>query len=113
MTLAGPAVPVPAERDVFRGGAGPDTLGYEGRRRGVLADLARTDRHAGAPGERDSLQGLERLEGGDGGDVLRGDRSANLLVGGDGDDLLVGRAGDDDLELGAARTAPAAAPATT
>jgi Ca2+-binding RTX toxin-like protein len=101
LTLAGPAIPVPAERDVFRGGAGTDTLGYEGRRRGVLADLARTDRHAGAPGERDSLQGLERLEGGDGGDVLRGDRSANLLVGGDGDDLVVGRAGDDDLELGA------------
>jgi len=101
LTLAGPAIPVPAERDVFRGGAGTDTVGYEGRRRGVRADLARTDRHAGARGERDTLGELERVEGGDGDDVLRGDHSANLLVGGDGDDLAVGRAGDDDLELGA------------
>jgi RTX calcium-binding nonapeptide repeat (4 copies) len=100
-TLAGPALPVPAERDVFNGGAGTDTLGYEGRRRGVMADLARTDRHAGARGERDSLRGLERLEGGDGGDVLRGGASADLLSGGDGDDVVVGRAGDDELELGA------------
>jgi hemolysin type calcium-binding protein len=97
----GPAIPVPAEHDVFDGGVGTDTLGYEGRRRGVIADLARTDRHAGAPGERDSLRELERLEGGNGGDLLLGDGSVNLLMGGEGDDLLVGRAGDDELELGA------------
>jgi RTX calcium-binding nonapeptide repeat (4 copies) len=99
--LLGPAIAVPAERDVFDGGVGTDTLGYGGRRRGVIADLARTDRHAGAPGERDSLRGLERLEGGNGGDLLLGDDSANLLLGGDGDDRVVGRAGDDELELGA------------
>jgi hypothetical protein len=99
--LVGPAIPVPAEPDVFDGGVGTDTLGYEGRRRGVIADLTRTNRHAGAPGERDALRGLERLEGGNGGDLLRGDDSANLLWGGDGDDLLVGRGGDDELELGA------------
>jgi hypothetical protein len=99
--LLDPTTPVPAERDVFDGGVGTDTLGYEGRRRGVIVDLARTDRHAGAPGEGDSLRRLERVEGGNGGDVLRGDDSANLLLGGDGDDLLVGRAGDDELELGA------------
>jgi hypothetical protein len=67
----------------------------------VIADLARTDRHAGASGERDSLRGLERLEGGTGDDLLLGDDSANALLGGDGDDLLIGRAGDDELELGA------------
>jgi Ca2+-binding RTX toxin-like protein len=99
--LLEPTEPVPAERDVFDGGLGIDTLGYEGRRRGVIADLARTDRHAGAPGERDSLRGLERLEGGKGGDLLIGDDSANWLLGGDGDDRLIGRAGDDELELGA------------
>jgi hypothetical protein len=98
--LLEPTVPVPAERDVFDGGAGTDTVGYEGRRRGVIADLARTDRHAGAPGEGDSLRRLERLEGGTGGDRLLGDDSANLLLGGDGDDRLIGRAGDDELELG-------------
>jgi hypothetical protein len=35
-----PAIAVPAESDVFDGGLGTDTLGYEGRRRGVTADLA-------------------------------------------------------------------------
>jgi Ca2+-binding RTX toxin-like protein len=98
--LLGATVPVPAEPDLFDGGAGTDTLGYDGRRRGVIADLARTDRHAGAPGERDALRGLERVEGGNGRDLLLGDDSANLLSGGRGDDLVVGRAGDDALELG-------------
>jgi RTX calcium-binding nonapeptide repeat (4 copies) len=99
--LLEPTEPVPAERDVFDGGAGIDTLGYEGRRRGVIADLARTGRHAGEPGEGDSLRGLERIEGGNGGDLLLGDDSANLLLGGEGGDRLIGRAGDDELELGA------------
>jgi Ca2+-binding RTX toxin-like protein len=106
--LLEPAIAVPAEPDVFDGGLGTDTLGYEGRRRGVIADLARTDPHAGAPGERDSLRGLERLEGGNGGDLLLGDDSANLLLGGEGDDRLVGRAGDDDSTSAARQTAPAA-----
>jgi RTX calcium-binding nonapeptide repeat (4 copies) len=97
----GPVRAAPAESDLFDGGAGTDTLSYGPRRRGVIADLARADRHAGARGERDSLRGLERLEGGNGGDVLLGDDRANLLLGGEGDDLLVGRAGDDDLELDA------------
>jgi RTX calcium-binding nonapeptide repeat (4 copies) len=100
LPLAGVAVPVRAERDLFDGGAGRDLLGYEGRRRGVFADLARTDRRAGAPGERDALRGLEVVVGGSGGDRLFGDDSANGLDGGDGDDVVVGRAGDDGLELG-------------
>jgi RTX calcium-binding nonapeptide repeat (4 copies) len=97
----GPPAPVAADRDLFDGGAGTDTLGYEGRRRGVIADLARTDRHAGTPGERDALRGLEAAVGGSGADRLFGDGAANALSGGDGDDLLVGRAGDDQLQLDA------------
>jgi Ca2+-binding RTX toxin-like protein len=96
-----PTAPVPAERDLFDGGQGADTLGYEGRRRAVSADVARADRHAGAPGEGDALRGVEGVIGGSGDDRLRGDDSANGLNGGAGDDLLVGRAGDDELELGA------------
>ena len=95
-----PPLAVPAEPDVFDGGLGTDTLGYEGRRRGVIADLTRTDRHAGAPGEGDSLRGLENLVGGNGDDRLLGDDAANTLSGGAGGDLLVGRAGDDQLEGG-------------
>lgn len=95
--LVGPAIPVPAERDVFDGGVGTDTLGYEGRRRGVIADLARTDRHAGARGEGDSLRGLEAVTGSGGDDRIFGNDLSNTLDGADGDDLLVGRAGDDQL----------------
>jgi hypothetical protein len=100
LPLSDVAIPVPAGRDLFDGGAGTDTLGCEGRRRGVFADLARTDRHAGAPGERDALSGLEAVVGGSGNDRLFGDNNANGLNGVDGDDLVVGRAGDDELELG-------------
>ena len=64
----------------------------------MIADLARTDRHAGAPGEGDSLRRLEYLIGGNGDDRLLGDDAANSLWGGTGGDLLVGRAGDDQLE---------------
>jgi hypothetical protein len=95
-----PIAPVRAERDIFDGGDGVDALGYEGRRRVVVADLARTGRHAGVRGERDSLRGLEGLVGGNGDDRLLGDGAANLLWGGAGDDVLVGRAGDDQLEGG-------------
>ena len=95
-----PVAPVRAERDAFDGGAGTDTLGYEGRRRGVVGNLALPGR-AGARGEGDTLRGLEGLGGGNGGDRLFGDDAANFLWGGAGDDLLVGRAGDDQLEVGA------------
>jgi hypothetical protein len=100
LPLAQAVIPVAAERDLFDGGLGTDTLGYDGRRRGVFADLARTDRHAGAPGERDALRGLEVVAGGSGDDRLFGNNVANGLDGGDGDDVLVGRAGDDVLGLG-------------
>jgi hemolysin type calcium-binding protein len=92
-----PAIAVPAESDVFDGGLGTDTLGYEGRRRGVIADLARTDRHAGAPGEGDSLRGLEAVVGSGGDDRIFGNDLSNSLAGAGGDDLLVGRDGDDQL----------------
>ncbi len=93
----GTFAPVRAERDVFDGGAGVDTLGYAGRRRGVVVDLAGRGRDAGAPGEGDSLRRLEQVVGTDGDDRLFGDESANSLDGGAGDDLVVGRGGDDRL----------------
>ena len=93
----GTFAPVRAERDVFDGGAGVDTLGYTGRRRGVVVDLASHGRDAGARGEGDSLRRLEEVVGTDGDDRLFGDESANALDGGAGDDLVVGRGGDDRL----------------
>jgi hypothetical protein len=103
----GQAIPVPGDRDLFDGGAGSDTLSCEGRPRGVFADLARRDRHAGARREGDRLRRLEGLIGGDGDDRLLGDDAANTLHGGngfggagDGDDVAGGRAGDDRIALG-------------
>jgi RTX calcium-binding nonapeptide repeat (4 copies) len=55
-------VPVRAERDVFDGGAGVDSLGYRGRRRGILVDLSHGGSPAGAPGEGDRLRALESIE---------------------------------------------------
>lgn len=89
--------PVRAERDVFDGGAGVDTLGYTGRPDGVVVDLSRGGRHAGARGEGDLLRGLEGVDGTDGDDRLLGNDAANTLRGRAGDDLLVGRGGDDEL----------------
>ena len=93
----GTFAPVRAERDVFDGGAGVDMLGYAGRRRGVVVDLASHGRDAGALGEGDSLRRLEKVVGTDGDDRLFGDESPNALDGGAGDDLVVGRRGDDRL----------------
>jgi Ca2+-binding RTX toxin-like protein len=90
-------VPVRAERDVFDGGAGVDTLGYRGRRRGIVVDLSHDETPAGSPGEGDLLRGVESIEGTDGEDRLLGDDAANSLSGLAGDDLLVGRGGDDRL----------------
>jgi RTX calcium-binding nonapeptide repeat (4 copies) len=94
----GTFAPVRAERDVFDGGAGVDTLGYTGRRRGVMVNLGGHGRDAGARGEGDLLRRVEDVVGTDGDDRLFGDESANALDGGAGDDVVVGRGGDDRLE---------------
>ncbi|MGH6718182.1 MAG: calcium-binding protein, partial [Alphaproteobacteria bacterium] len=47
------------------------------------------------------LSGIEKVVGGDAGDLLVGDANANTFVGGAGDDVLVGRAGADVLIGGA------------
>jgi hypothetical protein len=73
-----------------------DEVTYSGRRRGVRADL-QGDRDDGERGERDLIEGVERLRGGRGSDVLRGNDADNVIVGGRGSDVLSGRGGDDQL----------------
>jgi len=80
--------------DVLDGGAGADTVSYEGRATAVTVDLEATAPQGG-PGEGDLLSGFESATGGDGADLLRGTDGRNTLVASNGDDVLVGRGGPD------------------
>jgi Ca2+-binding RTX toxin-like protein len=111
--------------DAIDGQAGSDMATYASRSEGVTVDLGNggTDDGSasdGAPGARDSIQGVEgviggsggdfidgstiglalTLEGRGGGDRIRGGLGPNTLRGGDGNDNLEGRGGVDLLEGG-------------
>ncbi|MEA2362600.1 MAG: hypothetical protein QOD71_1745 [Thermoleophilaceae bacterium] len=83
--------------DVLDGGGGSDEATYRDERRRVRADLAAGSAVSSA-GERDTLRSIERLEGGDGADILRGNAVRNVIQGLGGDDELEGRGGDDLLQ---------------
>ena len=102
------------DADVIRGGAGGDGIdGGAGRDRASYADhpdgasvnLAGAAGSAGspfdgAPGARDSLTGIEDLDGSPQADELTGDGAANALDGGGGNDGLRGGGGADTLAGG-------------
>ena len=83
--------------DLIDGRGGSDEATYRDERKRVRADLA-AGSAVSAAGERDTLRSIERLEGGDGADILRGNAARNVFQGLAGDDLLVGRGGDDLLQ---------------
>ena len=83
--------------DVLEGGGGSDEATYRDERRRVRVDLA-AGSAVSAAGERDTLRSIERLEGGDGDDVLRGSGVRNVIAGLGGDDLIEGRGGSDLLK---------------
>ncbi|WP_339949160.1 calcium-binding protein [uncultured Albimonas sp.] len=107
--------------DLIRGGAGFDTLRLsggadtlcggadidrlviagagEGQRTGVIVDYRR-NLLTGAPGESE-IRGIERIEGGRGGDIVMGGRGDQTFLGRGGEDRLDGRGGDDVLFGGA------------
>lgn len=82
--------------DRLDGGPGRDRAGWFERRAGVRVDLE------SGRGGGDRLRSIEGAIGGDGNDVLRGDRGPNVLQGGLGADRLAGGAGDDRLNAGSA-----------
>jgi|GEM_PF-6120131 len=82
--------------DVIDGGGGRDRVAYSERSAGVRVDLG-DSAPDGARGERDRLENIEDVTGGDGADVLLGDAGDNALVGGRGSDTLSGRGGRDSL----------------
>ena len=106
-TVIDPAPPVPARtvspgltRDSYDGGAGKDTISYEGRAARLRINLASSKALAGARGERDSIRRMEHAVAGSAADRLAGNRGANLLDGARGDDVLAGGGGPDRLQGG-------------
>jgi len=83
--------------DLLDGRGGSDEATYRDERRRVRADLA-AGTALSAAGERDTLRSIERLEGGDGADILRGNGARNVIQGLAGDDLIEGRGGSDLLK---------------
>jgi Ca2+-binding RTX toxin-like protein len=83
--------------DILEGGGGSDEVTYRDERRRVRANLA-AGVAVSAAGDRDTLRSVERLEGGDGDDVLLGNAARNVIQGLGGDDLLDGRGGNDLLQ---------------
>ena len=94
--------------DVLDGGSGIDTARFPSHdpARGVTVSLEQAFAY-GVDSGADSivvtggLSSVERVEGGDGPDLLVGDAGLNVLTGGAGGDVLVGRGGEDALYGGA------------
>jgi Ca2+-binding RTX toxin-like protein len=111
--------------DAIDGQAGSDTASYASRGEAVTVDLGNPgaddgSANDGAPGARDSILNVERvvggsagddidgstvstalaIEGGGGGDRIRGGLGPNTLRGDGGNDNLEGRGGSDTLDGG-------------
>jgi hypothetical protein len=92
--------------DGLDGGEGFDTVSYADRGADAASGVAvflsgGAATGAGAPGENDSLAGIENLQGTARNDTLVGDDTANTIQGLDGDDTIVGGRGVDLLFGGA------------
>ena len=103
------------EKDFLDGGAGIDTISFEGRVAGVVVDLGATPQTGASAGEENVIAGFENVSGGEGDDELLGVLGtfpARLLMsGGGGRDRIVaqavgtefgidGGAGDDEITGG-------------
>jgi RTX calcium-binding nonapeptide repeat (4 copies) len=87
------------QNDALDGGPGRDLVSYVFSRAGVSVDLAAGI--GGRPGERDTLAGMEDVDGSEWADVLAGDAGPNRLRAFQGTNRLSGRGGDDLLAGGA------------
>ena len=92
--------------DTITGGAGVDTASYTAYNLGVTITLNAGGGFAtiagdGSNANRDTLSGIENLEGSTANDDFTGDGANNILTGGGGNDILNGGGGDDTLDGGA------------
>lgn len=85
-----------AGADVLNGGGGTDTASYAGSTDGVTVNLE-TGINSGGDAEGDTLNGISRIIGSAGEDILTGDASANTLIGTSLYDSLFGGGGNDRL----------------
>jgi hypothetical protein len=84
----------------MNGGAGTDTVDYEGRSAKVTVTLDGVANDGEALEGDNVLRNVENVLGGTVGDDLSGDGDANTLDGGPGEDLVVGNGGGDILQGG-------------
>lgn len=85
--------------DVLDGGEGRDSADFSQDTQGVAVDLEDGFAIGDASGE-DELISIERVVGGAGNDVIRGNDADNDLLGGSGDDVLAGRGGNNVIDGG-------------
>lgn len=83
--------------DTFNGGSDFDTTDYSARTGPVNVSVDAGAGNDGAPGEGDTITGVEQVLGGAAGDVLSAGAAASRLVGGLGADTLTGGAAADRL----------------
>lgn len=82
--------------NILDGGAGTDTLNYNGFGAGVIVDLK-----AGTSDAGDSFANFENLSGSEFDDTLTGDDGVNVVEGNGGNDTIYGGLGNDVLNGGA------------
>jgi len=80
--------------DTIDGGAGDDTASYLTALSGVIVDLRILEDQNTHGAGTDTLISIENLVGSAFGDVLTGTLGFNRIDGGDGDDIIFGRGGD-------------------
>ena len=88
--------------DQYKGGAGSDTVSYTGALSGITVNLLKgsassSDNGNSAEIGTDKLNNIENVIGGNHDDTLIGNALANKVNGGDGDDLIIGGMGNDLL----------------
>jgi Ca2+-binding RTX toxin-like protein len=82
--------------DTLDGGAGIDLADYSGASQGIKADLAALTVDSGVD-NIDTLIDIEIIKGSGFNDTIRGNALDNTFFGGDGNDTLAGLQGDDTL----------------
>lgn len=92
-------VALDADRDIYAGGDGNDTLDLSGTSLGVDVDLAQGAAEGCEIGDNE-VSGFETVRGGAGADTMSGSTGNETLSGGAGSDRIEGWGGDDALDGG-------------